>query len=106
MDDSGTVSGEEFLNGCLRLRGPAKGLDLALLLKEVRRIAQMQQQSLDTCIDRSDDLGYPSISTVGNCDDDAASDTSPSEASESDIAEHHVAEDHFGFQLRRKKPTN
>ena len=36
LDHSGGVSAEEFINGCLRLRGPAKALDLALLIQEVR----------------------------------------------------------------------
>eukprot|EP00928_Gymnodinium_smaydae_P011292 TRINITY_DN14185_c0_g1_i3.p3 TRINITY_DN14185_c0_g1~~TRINITY_DN14185_c0_g1_i3.p3 ORF type:complete len:102 (+),score=19.52 TRINITY_DN14185_c0_g1_i3:35-307(+) len=29
----------EFLSGCLRLRGPAKAIDLALVLHEVRRLS-------------------------------------------------------------------
>merc|ERR1711988_480686 len=32
MDDSGTIDAEEFSHGCLRLRGPAKALDLALVM--------------------------------------------------------------------------
>merc|ERR1712151_485740 len=40
LDDSGSVNAEEFLSGCLRLRGPAKALDLALLIREVRGIEQ------------------------------------------------------------------
>mmetsp|Transcript_76725 Transcript_76725/g.193713 ORF Transcript_76725/g.193713 Transcript_76725/m.193713 type:complete len:866 (+) Transcript_76725:65-2662(+) len=39
MDDSGRIDEEEFLNGCLRLRGPAKALDLALVMKEMRRVS-------------------------------------------------------------------
>eukprot|EP00929_Paragymnodinium_shiwhaense_P098394 TRINITY_DN5986_c0_g1_i1.p1 TRINITY_DN5986_c0_g1~~TRINITY_DN5986_c0_g1_i1.p1 ORF type:complete len:754 (-),score=142.23 TRINITY_DN5986_c0_g1_i1:35-2296(-) len=35
LDQSGAISAEEFLNGCIRLRGPAKALDLALLVQEV-----------------------------------------------------------------------
>jgi len=38
LDDSGAIDAEEFLNGCLRLRGPASALDLALLMHEVRRL--------------------------------------------------------------------
>merc|ERR1711959_353091 len=38
LDNSGSIDAEEFLNGCLRLHGPAKALDLALLMREVRRI--------------------------------------------------------------------
>merc|ERR1712060_418797 len=38
LDEGGTVDAEEFLSGCLRLRGPAKALDLAVLIKEVGKI--------------------------------------------------------------------
>merc|ERR1712014_133137 len=38
-DSSGSVCAEEFFSGCLRLRGPAKALDLALLAHEVKGIA-------------------------------------------------------------------
>lgn len=38
LDNSGEVNAEEFLSGCLRLRGPAKALDLALLIKQVRQV--------------------------------------------------------------------
>merc|ERR1712060_867700 len=31
-DNGGSVDAEEFLSGCLRLRGPAKAIDLALLI--------------------------------------------------------------------------
>merc|ERR550537_265872 len=40
LDNSGSVSAEEFLNGCLRLRGPAKALDMALLIQEVKDISK------------------------------------------------------------------
>lgn len=39
MDKSGAISAEEFLNGALRLRGPAKSLDMALVLQEVHRLS-------------------------------------------------------------------
>jgi len=35
-DRSGTVDPEEFLAGCLRLKGPARALDNAMLIQEVR----------------------------------------------------------------------
>eukprot|EP00928_Gymnodinium_smaydae_P077106 TRINITY_DN6028_c0_g2_i1.p1 TRINITY_DN6028_c0_g2~~TRINITY_DN6028_c0_g2_i1.p1 ORF type:complete len:609 (-),score=132.14 TRINITY_DN6028_c0_g2_i1:191-2017(-) len=38
MDGSGEISAEEFLNGALRFRGPAKALDVALLFREVRQL--------------------------------------------------------------------
>lgn len=36
MTGCGQLKQEDFLSGCLRLRGPAKALDLALLMKETR----------------------------------------------------------------------
>merc|ERR1711920_445297 len=39
LDSSGSIDAEEFLRGCLRLRGPAKALDLALLIHEVKGLA-------------------------------------------------------------------
>jgi len=39
-DNSGLVCAEEFLAGCLRLRGPAKALDLAILHFELRKLGQ------------------------------------------------------------------
>merc|ERR1712183_1207456 len=36
MNNSGVVDAEEFLCGCMKLRGPAKALDLAILSREVR----------------------------------------------------------------------
>lgn len=38
MDNSGVVNAEEFLCGCMKLRGPAKALDLAILNREIRRM--------------------------------------------------------------------
>merc|ERR1712232_241655 len=34
----GRIDAEAFLSGCLRLRGPAKALDFALLLHEVKQL--------------------------------------------------------------------
>jgi hypothetical protein len=39
LNGNGSIDTDEFLSGCLRLRGPAKALDLALLMHEVRRMA-------------------------------------------------------------------
>lgn len=36
VDDAGAVSIEEFALGCMRLRGPAKSFDVALLLREAK----------------------------------------------------------------------
>merc|ERR1712039_586933 len=43
LNDQRAIDKDEFLNGCLRLRGPAKALDLALLMHEVRRMASHLQ---------------------------------------------------------------
>jgi len=40
-DNSGMLNLEEFLGGCLRLKGPAKSLDVNLLLHESRRMSKM-----------------------------------------------------------------
>jgi len=40
LDGSGSINAEEFLSGCLGLRGPAKALDLALLMHEVRHLGR------------------------------------------------------------------
>uniref|UniRef100_A0A7S4QBX5 EF-hand domain-containing protein n=1 Tax=Alexandrium monilatum TaxID=311494 RepID=A0A7S4QBX5_9DINO len=37
-DGSGSISADEFLNGCIRLRGPAKALDAAVLIEEVKLV--------------------------------------------------------------------
>merc|ERR1712217_313402 len=37
-DYTGTVSMQEFVEGCLRLRGPAKHIDVACVIYEVRRM--------------------------------------------------------------------
>mmetsp|Transcript_102279 Transcript_102279/g.228487 ORF Transcript_102279/g.228487 Transcript_102279/m.228487 type:complete len:616 (-) Transcript_102279:75-1922(-) len=44
LDGSGSVSADEFLNGCLRLSGTAKALDLALVIQEVRQVGQKMSQ--------------------------------------------------------------
>jgi hypothetical protein len=47
VDDAGAVSVEEFALGCMRLRGPAKSSDVALLLRETkvqRKNAKMLQR--------------------------------------------------------------
>jgi len=40
IDSSDALDAEEFLGGCLRLRGPAKALDVALLMHEVKNLNQ------------------------------------------------------------------
>lgn len=40
LDNSGGIDMEEFISGCIRLRGDAKALDMAVLIYEIRRIAE------------------------------------------------------------------
>merc|ERR1712232_847944 len=42
MNGSGTLNTEEFLNGCIRLRGFSKSLDLALLTRQVKLMYEKQ----------------------------------------------------------------
>lgn len=44
LNGNGEVDSEEFLDGCLRLRGPAKALDMALLMREIRHIRTAQEE--------------------------------------------------------------
>merc|ERR1712228_849165 len=60
LDNSGSVSAEEFINGCLRLRGPAKSLDLALLIQEVR-IALSQLKRINEHIQKEKKCQLPRI---------------------------------------------
>lgn len=38
LDGSGEVNAEEFLGGCIKLRGPARALDTAVLVRDVRSL--------------------------------------------------------------------
>jgi len=40
MNDSGNIDFEEFLNGCIRLQGPAKSIDLLLVARDMRHAFQ------------------------------------------------------------------
>jgi len=44
LDDDGALDADEFLSGCLRLRGPAKTLDVLVLMREIR---SMQNQIME-----------------------------------------------------------
>merc|ERR1711933_697878 len=54
VDGSGALDLEEFMNGCLRLRGPARALDLTMLVHEFRRSCRRNvsiSQQLESVID-------------------------------------------------------
>jgi hypothetical protein len=46
LEDSGEVSFEEFMGGCLRLSGPAKAFDLLTVMQEARAAEQRQVRLL------------------------------------------------------------
>merc|ERR1712224_953941 len=46
VDGNGAVCDDEFTNGCLKLTGPAKALDPAILSNEIRSIAVWMQSHL------------------------------------------------------------
>jgi len=50
VDRSGTIDRDEFIWGCLRLKGDAKSLDLALLQYDVKGIQQMVEQMADVIV--------------------------------------------------------
>mmetsp|Transcript_73699 Transcript_73699/g.130098 ORF Transcript_73699/g.130098 Transcript_73699/m.130098 type:complete len:661 (+) Transcript_73699:83-2065(+) len=53
-DGNGTVSPDELMRGWIRLRGPAKALDLSLLIQETQRSAERQHRltfTLIQCLD-------------------------------------------------------
>merc|ERR1711879_35733 len=44
IDESGSIDPEEFVNGCIRLQGPAKAIDLAMLMHEFKRADRLQRR--------------------------------------------------------------
>merc|ERR1719330_341293 len=52
MDNSGTITREEFLKGCLYLRGNAKSIDVAVIMQELRLV----QETLDEIVEVVDPL--------------------------------------------------
>jgi hypothetical protein len=43
IDNSGHLSAEEFISGCMRICGPAKALDMIVLIREVREVRNVQE---------------------------------------------------------------
>jgi len=43
-DNSGTLTLDEFLGGCMRLKGPAKNLDVNVLIDENRRLSNIVKE--------------------------------------------------------------
>lgn len=66
MDDGdGCVSFEEFINGVLRLKGNAKGIDLAMLLHENRKLLQKLNVMANTVENIDHDVGMISGVVIG-----------------------------------------
>lgn len=60
VHDVGSIQAEDFIAGCLRLRGPAKAIDLAALMSETRRTnrhLRTQMASFRKVLDGSMSLG-------------------------------------------------
>lgn len=48
IDDSGYVDMEEFVIGCMRIKGQAKGLDVATLMHELKRVTRIIHNEIVT----------------------------------------------------------
>eukprot|EP00927_Polykrikos_kofoidii_P029813 TRINITY_DN2570_c0_g1_i1.p1 TRINITY_DN2570_c0_g1~~TRINITY_DN2570_c0_g1_i1.p1 ORF type:complete len:651 (-),score=127.63 TRINITY_DN2570_c0_g1_i1:211-2163(-) len=76
VNELGVLDHEEFMTGCLRLRGPAKSLELSLLMRETDRIHQWSSKKFLNI----ESLLGTIISTIG-CEPEELRDT----AAENDI---------------------
>lgn len=47
VENKGEISREDFIMGCLRLKGPAKALDLATLMFDTKRMANMLEEHME-----------------------------------------------------------
>lgn len=45
VDGSGCINADEFMDGCLRIWSPSKGLDLRVLVRDVNRVAALVEKS-------------------------------------------------------------
>merc|ERR1712216_846044 len=48
IEGTGTVDVDDFIMGCLRLRGAAKAIDLATLMSETRRLRREWRMHMET----------------------------------------------------------
>merc|ERR1719446_592574 len=46
MDDSGIVDVNEFMDGCLRIWHPARGLDLRMIARDINRIERLVEKQI------------------------------------------------------------
>jgi len=49
-DNSGTLTLDEFLGGCMRLKGPVKNLDVNVLIDENRRLSTIVKELRDSTL--------------------------------------------------------
>jgi hypothetical protein len=78
VDSSGMVSKDEFMMGCLRLRGNAKAMDLATLMYDNRRFSNVMEDhmgimeahldALDEILLRTEAMGYNSCAKMTRLD--------------------------------------
>jgi len=65
IDKSGQIESEEFLSGCMRLRGPAKALDLTVLMHEVKFMANAVDKVVAILNARDQGHGQRSVKGAG-----------------------------------------
>lgn len=51
LNDTGYISADNFLNGCIRIRGPARALETMLLLRETSRLSKRLDEALEPISD-------------------------------------------------------
>eukprot|EP00413_Alexandrium_margalefii_P005390 CAMPEP_0204521954 /NCGR_PEP_ID=MMETSP0661-20131031/6060_1 /ASSEMBLY_ACC=CAM_ASM_000606 /TAXON_ID=109239 /ORGANISM="Alexandrium margalefi, Strain AMGDE01CS-322" /LENGTH=268 /DNA_ID=CAMNT_0051527583 /DNA_START=47 /DNA_END=853 /DNA_ORIENTATION=+ len=56
MDDSGTVDVDEFMMGCLRIKGEAKSVDIATLMYENKKIVNTIVGAMETLTTQVDEM--------------------------------------------------
>jgi len=102
-DDSGSVDAEELVNGCLRLRGHAKALELSLLMhqsmrmyKRIRRFQNKVERRLEfLCQNASSSADQELLGETNPAEADIMHTTATQESGEGEDARR--ASDHDGY---------
>jgi len=71
IDMDGSIDHEEFLSGCLRLRGNAKALDLNLLLHEVKRLYKSFHRH-GKIMEKQQSIVLKALNALPHCAEDGA----------------------------------
>merc|ERR1719499_944827 len=66
-DGGGSIDADEFLSGCLRLRGPAKALDMQLVMRELAE----QRRSYSTLVAALESVNEHTTSNNGMCSEES-----------------------------------